>query len=465
MLGQFITGFAARSFVVALPTISTALDADILAISWALIAYQIGNVSLSVVFGRLGDLHGRDAIYGGGFVVMAVSALACGVAPTAAWLIVFRLTEGIGASMLASATRVLALDAMPENAAGRANGFMTMSFHGGVLMGPAIGGFVVDALSWRWIFFLLVPIGAVGVVLTAMRRGERRPARSGERVTIDYAGAVLLVVLTIVLVLLLDRRSAELVGLGGRGVMTAAFVAALVAFGVHERRAPQPLVNFALFRIRLFVFSVVSLLMIAIGNSALMLLLPFYMQDVLGQSASFMGLVFLSAPVFTIVLAPVVGRLTDQIGARIPASIGVLMTMTAFVAGMWLRADSHWLLPAVVMAFTGLGQGFFNTSNQTALLGSVPREYRGFATGLVGMVFALGGLLGTALGSALLAVMFRYASRRSDATPSAADPASFVFAVNGTAAVCVAIAVVALAASLMRGPSRGATRAPSSPAG
>src|SRR6266545_4285254 len=138
MLGQFITGFAGRSFVVALPTIATSLNADILAIAWAIIAYQLASISLSVVFGRLGDIHGRYAIYGGGFAIMAVSTFLCGIAPTASWLVLFRLVQGIGASMVASATRVLALDAMPENAAGKANGFMTMSFHGGVLLGKDI---------------------------------------------------------------------------------------------------------------------------------------------------------------------------------------------------------------------------------------------------------------------------------------------------------------------------------------
>ena len=89
MLGQFITGFAGRSFVVALPTIAGALGTDILGISWAIIAYQLASISLSVVFGRLGDIHGRHAIYGGGFAVMAASAFLCGIAPNAPWLVLF----------------------------------------------------------------------------------------------------------------------------------------------------------------------------------------------------------------------------------------------------------------------------------------------------------------------------------------------------------------------------------------
>jgi EmrB/QacA subfamily drug resistance transporter len=393
MMGQFITGFASRIFIVALPTIAATLDADILAIAWALIAYQLAGISLSVVFGRMGDIRGRYAIYGLGFAVMAASSLLCGLAPNVLALILFRLVQGIGAAMIASATRVLAMESMPPGAEGRANGFMTMSFHSGLLLGPPLGGILIDLLTWRWVFFLLVPVGVAGVILTALRaRGGRRA--EGRRPSIDYVGAGLLVVLTVALTLLLDRRSAETLGAGSRQVLAVAFGGTLVGFLVHERRAMEPIVNLALFRIRMFSFSVVSLLVISTTTSAAGFLLPFYMQDVLHLSPSFMGLIFLSAPVFTILLAPLSGRLSDRIGPRIPTSIGVLMTMGVFVVGLCFAVDSHWILPALLMAFLGLGTGLFNTPNQTAIIGSVPREYRGFATGMVQTVFGTSSLLG-----------------------------------------------------------------------
>src|SRR5437867_6587512 len=203
MMGQLISGVATRIFIVSLPTIAAALNADILSVSWALISYQLAGICLSVVFGRVGDVHGRYPIYGAGFVVMTVSSLLCGVAPSVGWLVVFRLVQGIGSAMIASAARVLAMEAMPEGAEGRANGFMTMSFHGGVLLGPPLGGLVIDLLNWRWIFFLLVPFGVAGIVLTALRARGRRTA-AVERPAVDYVGAALLVVLTVMLTLLVD---------------------------------------------------------------------------------------------------------------------------------------------------------------------------------------------------------------------------------------------------------------------
>src|SRR6266498_1367454 len=125
-MGQFLTGVATRIFSISLPTLASALNTDILAISWALIAYQLAGISLSVVFGRLGDVHGRYAIYGGGFAVMAASSLLCGIAPNVLALILSRAVQGIGAAMIASTARVLAIEAMPEGSEGRTSGYMTM---------------------------------------------------------------------------------------------------------------------------------------------------------------------------------------------------------------------------------------------------------------------------------------------------------------------------------------------------
>jgi EmrB/QacA subfamily drug resistance transporter len=454
MMGQFISGVATRIFIVSLPTVAAALDTDILSVSWALIAYQLAGISLSVVFGRLGDVHGRYAIYGGGFVVMTVSSVLCGLAPGVGWLTAFRLVQGVGAAMIASATRVLAMEASPEGAAGRANGYMTMSFHGGLLLGPPLGGLVIDLLSWRWIFFLLVPIGVAGTVLTALRARGARPAPRQGAPAIDYVGAVLLVALTVMLTLVVDRRSAQALGAGSSGVMLVVFVLGLAGFLVHERRAASPVVNLGLFRIRMFVFSALSLLIFATTSSVLTFLLPFYIQDVLHHSPSFMGLLFLSAPVATISLAVLAGRLTDRVGPRIPATLGLSAIMAAFAIGVGLRVDSHWILPALLLACTGIGQGFFNTPNQTAIIGSVPREYRGFATGLVQMIFGLGSLLGISLAGVLLTRLFRHYSGIPDATPTPEAPGPFVAAMGATYGVCFVLMIGALAASLMRGGRR-----------
>ena len=451
IMGQFLSGFASRIFIVSLPTIAATLHADIIGISWALIAYQLAGISLSVVFGRLGDVHGRYAIYGGGFAVMAASSLLCGIAPNVLALILSRAVQGIGAAMIASTARVLAIEAMPEGAEGRTSGYMTMAFHSGLLLGPPVGGVLIDLVGWRWVFFLLIPIASAGIALTILGARGRHTARRRGPISIDYVGAALLIALTIMLTVLLDERAARLVGAGRTGMIAVVFAATLAGFVVHETRATDPVVNLSLFRIRMFTFSVVSLLLVATATSMATFLMPFYLQDVLRLSPSFMGLVFLAAPVFTIVCANVSGLLTDRIGPRVPASIGVLVTLAAFTVGLLLKADSSWLWPAVLLGLTGLGAGFFNAPNQTAIIGSVPRHYRGFATGMVQTLFGIGSLLGISLAGVLLTVLFRYHSGNPDAQPGAGDPPAFVSSMNAVYVVCVALMVLALLASLMRG--------------
>src|SRR5262249_18492243 len=330
MVGQFISRVATRIFIVSLPTIAAALNADILAVSLALIAYQLAGICLSVVFGRLGDIHGRHRIYGAGFVIMTISSLLCGVAPSVDWLIVFRLVQGVGAAMIASATRVLAMEAMPEGAEGRANGFMTMSFHGGLLLGPPLGGLVIGLLNWRWMFFLLVPIGVVGIVLSAMRARGRRVAASGRPPAVDYVGATLLVLLTMALTLLVDRRSADALGVGQGSVMAVVFAVTLAGFLVHQRRAVNPVVNLALFRIRMFAFTPLVFLVSPSPSAGPLFLLPSSLKAVLPPPPSSTGLLSPPAPALTISPAAFAGLLPDRIGPMIPASIGLSVIMVSF---------------------------------------------------------------------------------------------------------------------------------------
>ena len=130
-------------------------------------------------------------------------------------LILSRAVQGIGAAMIASAARVLAIEAMPEGSEGRTSGYMTMAFHSGLLLGPPVGGVLIDLVGWRWVFFLLIPIALAGIALTILGARGRRAARRRGPISIDYLGAALLIALTIMLTVLLDERAARLVG-GGR---------------------------------------------------------------------------------------------------------------------------------------------------------------------------------------------------------------------------------------------------------
>lgn len=440
--------------MISLPSMAKGLGTDILGISWALISFQLATISLTIVFGRVGDIYGRKRIYTVGFIVLTVSSFLCGISQNVLQLIVFRTLQGIGGAMVESVTRALAMDAMPEGSEGKASSIVTASFHIGFFIGPAVGGFIIDYLHWRGVFFALVPLGLAGIALSTMRSGGQSSATTPLRPSIDYLGAALLVMLTVMLALLLDRKAAEAVGVGDKGFLTLAFAGMLWGFFAHEIKVPSPLLNLSLFRIRMFSFGAISLLTLSIARGLVNFVLPFYLQEILHMSPSFMGIIFLASPICTIALAPIAGYLTDRIGPRIPASMGVLFDLASVLIGATLRVDSHWLLPALLLALTGMGTAFFNSANQAAIIGSVPNEHRGFASGIVRTGFDLGNMVGVSLGGLLLTLAFEYFSGKYGQAASAEYPQAFVSSMNVSYLGAMALSLVALGISLMRGTGR-----------
>jgi MFS family permease len=452
MLGQFLAGLSSRIFMISLPSVANGLQSDILGIAWALISYQFAGVSLALVFGRLGDIYGRQTIYSLGFIILTVSSFLCGISQNVLQLILFRFLQGVGGAMTQSAGRALAMDAMPEGSEGKTQGFMTMAFHSGFFIGPPVGGLIIEYVHWRGVFFFLVPIGLVGIALSTKRSNVRsRSPASALRPSVDYLGAGLLILLTVMLALLLDRKAAELVGLGQQGFLTLVFAGVLWGFLAHESKTSSPMINLPLFKIRMFTYSVVSLFILSITRALVGFLMPFYVQEILDISPSFMGIMFLAPPIFTITLSAVSGHMTDRIGPRIPASLGVLASLVAVLIGASLRVDSHWILPTVMLGFTGIGTAFFNSANQAAIIGSVPREHRGFANGMFHTASELGHMLGVSLGGLLLSLAFEYYSGKPGLTPSAENPGVFVSSMNVSYMVGVVLSLVALSTSFMRG--------------
>ena len=462
-LGSFLAGTASRIFAVSLPTVARSLDTTIVGISWAVISFQISTISLSMIFGRIGDIYGRQKIFGLGFLISALGAGLCGLSQNVVQMILFRFFQGIGASMTQSQARALAMDSMSKESAGKAQGFMTTAFHSGVLIGPSVGGLIIDYIHWRAVFFFLVPIALMGVMLTAinLRQGNKSNVfiPADKETAVDYLGAALLILVTIALIAIIDYRVMEMVGSGRRFVIIAFFTALFLGFLYREHSTSAPIVDLSLFRIRMFTLSCLSLLMVGATQTTVGFVLPFYLQDILHLSPSFMGLLFISAPIFTVTLSPIAGWLTDKVGPRLPATAGTLVLVMSALLGGFLRTTSHWTFAVVVLGLWGLATALFYPPNHTAMIGSVPAEHRGVATGAVYVMFGLGNTFGISMGTLLLTAAFRYYSGDPSAIPTPTNPVVFVSATNVAFFVSAMIGLVAMSCSLMRGKEK-AMRAP-----
>jgi EmrB/QacA subfamily drug resistance transporter len=451
LLGTFFSGTATRIVAISMPTVAQSLGTDLLGVSWALLSYQLSNIGLSVVFGRISDLWGREKIFALGFLVFAVSSLLCGFSQTVLQLILARFVQGVGGAMLQSSSRALASESVTEEFAGRAQGYMTTAHHTGFILGPSIGGVMIDYFSWRWSFFLLAPVGFGGTLLALANLKRQRLRPPPHSASVDYLGAALLFAITTTLVFLLDRRTQLIVSGSAKMFLAVFFFASLAAFLLHESRAKHPFVNLELFKIRRFSFSVVSLLVIAISYTLTGFLMPFYLQDVLHFSPTQVGVLFMAPSILTVALAPLSGYMTDRLGPRVPATFGVGFMIVSLSLGGLLRTDSHWLLPAALIVVGAITNGIFNPANSTAMISMMPKEHRGFASAVNHVTFGLGNVLGVALGGLCMSLAFEHYTGLSAADLTTQNSRGFVAALNTTFLAAIVLSVIALFTSALRG--------------
>jgi MFS family permease len=433
--------------MISVPTLATALGTDILGISWALIIYQVAGIGLGVVCGRLGDIYGHHKMYGYGMVMMAIGSLLCGLSQDVFQLILFRFLQGIGGAMIQSSGRTLAFRAMPQGSEGKAQGLMAMSHQFGFFVGPPIGGLIIDLVHWRGIFFLLFLPSLVGLVLSTMT-GRSIAASAARPSSVDYRGALLFLGLTILATMLLDQKIAQVMGAGSQALLGLAFVGTLWGFISHEKKSRSPMIDLSFFSVPAFGYGSVGLLMCCITQGLTTFVTPFYLQDVLKLSATFMGIIFLVPSLISMVLSPVSGALTDRIGARFLLIMGVLFLMGAFLIGANLRADSHWILPTTLLALTGIGSAFFNTPSQAVMVSSLPKEHWGIAIGIINGIFGLGHMLGISLSGIFLTVAFRFYSGDPGTTPNPGDTQAFVASMNVTYLFALGISLIPLLTSI-----------------
>jgi MFS family permease len=225
----------------------------------------------------------------------------------------------------------------------------------------------------------------------------------------------------------------------------------LAAFFLHESRTESPFVNLELFKIRRFSFSVASLLVVSICYSLTGFLMPFYLQDILHFTPTQVGILFMAPSILTVALAPLSGFMTDRLGPRIPATVGVVFMMISLAGGGMLRTDSHWLLPASLIVVGAITNGIFNPANSTAMISMMAKEHRGFASAMNHVTFGFGNVFGVALGGLCMSLAFEYHTGIKAAALTAENPEGFVAALNTTFIAAIVFCLVGIFTSALRG--------------
>jgi EmrB/QacA subfamily drug resistance transporter len=389
---------------VALPSIQRDLHATLSALEWTVNAYTLTFAVLMVTGGRLGDIFGRRRMFLFGVAVFGLSSLAIGFAPTDTTLVAFRAIQGIGAAFMMPATLSIITQAFPAHQRGTAIGTWAGVSALALAIGPVVGGFLTQQVSWRAIFFINPPIALVTVAVTLFAARESRDETVSRKV--DFPGIASITVGLTALVLALvegnawdpdpSHPSARIIGL------LAVAVAALAAFVVTERRSASPMVDFQFFRSRTFLGVNVVAFIVSFAMLAQFFFLALYMQNILHYSPLQTGLRFLPATLVIIVMGPLAGRLTDRVGSRVPMTVGMLVV--ALALGIQSRVTVHTgyglLLPGFVLM--GLGMGLVMSPMSTAAMNAVDRTKAGVASGVLSMSRMVGGTFGVAIVGALV---------------------------------------------------------------
>jgi EmrB/QacA subfamily drug resistance transporter len=431
---------------VALPTLVRDLNTDFATIQWVVLSYLLTMATLMLSIGRLGDMIGKKPIYTAGFVVFTVGSALCGLAQTVYWLIAFRVLQAIGAAMTLSLGAAIVTEAFPAKERGRALGLIGTTVSLGVIIGPTIGGVMIKALSWHWIFFVNLPVGIIGTLMAWRFVPNFKPLG---RQRFDYWGAITL--FTSLLALLLALTLGQQLGFGDRRIflLLAVWLVFLIIFLIIEIRTAQPMIDLKIFQNILFRVNLITGFLTFVAIAGIFILLPFYLEDVLKYNTQQVGFMLAVIPVGLGTCAPIAGALSDRFGTRPISVLGLVILLVGYLALTGLSTETTTWGYVLRLLPIGIGMGIFQSPNNSAIMGTVPRERLGVASGLLSITRTLGQTVGIAILGAWWAgrVMFHHGGFLAGGATTAPGPAQ-VAGLHDTFVVVSILVLLGLALSI-----------------
>ncbi|MBV7328302.1 DHA2 family efflux MFS transporter permease subunit [Chloroflexi bacterium TSY] len=379
---------------VALPTLVRTFAVDFSIVQWVVLAFVLTQATLMLVVGRLGDMVGKKRIFIAGLFVASIGSILCGLAPGIWWLIAFRVMQGIGVAMAMALGMGIVTEAFPAAERGLALGTIGGIVSVGIVIGPIVGGWLLETLSWRWIFFMTVPLALIDIPFAQRYLPDSRPI---DKQRFDFIGAGTFFLF--LLLFLLGMTVAQQEGYGTQSVLILFSTSALflILFTIIEFRIEQPVIDVRLFQSNLFGINLLLRLLSFIIFIGVLLLLPFYLENIRGFSPRHSGILVTVPSICFGIAAPAAGRLSDRFGSHriVIAGLG-LMLWGCYSLGTLTETTSLFGYVWRLIPF-GLGMGVFQAPNNSIVFGLVPVERLGMTSGLMSVVRTLGRSFGIAI--------------------------------------------------------------------
>jgi len=419
---------------------------------WVSLIWVIIGSGLMLALGRAGDVFGRKRLFTLGLAIFSLGLGLCSLAQSFIQLVIFRLIQAVGAAMTMATENAIITASFPSKERGKALGIIGAVVGLGLLSGPALGGFFLDLLGWRSLFYLRLPFGVISVAMAWVLLKEQSSPKREEK--FDLLGATTLFFALTCLVLAVNRGQS--LGWFSPWVLILGVVGALLLFFflIVERKIAQPVLDLRLFWNRLFSAASTSHVFLYMSTIAVTFLMPFYFIQGLGFNASKAGLLLATIPAISLVVSPLSGRLSDKLGTFSLCASGLTLVSVGLflLSGLGTNASIGDIVFYLVIL--GVGMGLFTSPNTSAIMGSVPSERLGSASAMVGTLRHMGMSIGLAIaGSAFAASQSSHAAQLTSQglLQNIAERLSTVSGFQDAIFGALVIAVIGLLASVLRG--------------
>lgn len=403
-MGVFLATLDSSIVNVSLPEMVISLNTNFTIIQWVVLAYLLTVTTLLLGFGRLGDILGKKKIYIVGFIIFTIGSALCGFAYNVYFLIGFRILQGTGAAMTMALSPAIITESFPPNERGKALGVIGAIVSIGIVTGPALGGIIVDLLSWNWIFFVNLPIGIAGVWMVWRFIPNLKPSK---KQPFDFLGAVILFASLVCFLMGLS--------LGQQNGFTNSLVTILLpasfifilGFIMVELRVDQPMTNLSLFRNPVLFVNLMTKFMTSFALGGIFILIPFYLKVILGYTTIKVGLLMCIIPILMGIFSPISGTLSDRLGSRPITLLGLAVLFLGYLAPASLSVHTDEFGFILRIIGIGVGSGLFSSPNNSAIMGAGPKNQLGVISGLMAISRTLGQTVGVSIIGTLWAVRVR----------------------------------------------------------